>query len=290
MEKRKRIVPLLVILLSVLLLMPVRAAETPGFLFELSVNGKSEETVHTGDVITVLLTLRRTDEKSSFTMYSMQDELRYDTGFFRLVEGGELVSGGVRTADVSRGKGLREYYMNYTDLHGGKSWAADTIVGSFQLEVIAREGSGTISNEDYLVSMPGGSGTYAASCRDVTITVSDICTDTLMTGDDSNVTHYPGREKNGGAGFRWWWLLPLLLVVLLLCAFVLMKKVEFETYCDAGVKTVRCRKGKKIARPGQIVRPGYMFGGWYRDDAFTEPFDFDKDTITENTTLYARWI
>lgn len=159
MGKRKRIVPLLGILLSALCLLPARAAGKPEFLFELSVNGKSEETVHTGEVVTVLLTLRRTDEKSAYTMYSMQDELHYDTGFFRLLEGGELVSEGVRTADVSRGTGQREYYMNYTDLHGGKSWAADTIVGSVQLEVIAEEGSSTISSEDYLVSLPDGSGT-----------------------------------------------------------------------------------------------------------------------------------
>ena len=337
MGKRKKIVPLLPVLLSVLLLLPVRAAGTPSFLFELTANGKSAETVRTGDVVTVLLTLRRTDEKSAFTMHSMQDELRYDTDFFRLVEDGEMVSEGVRTADVSRGSGLREFYMNYTDLHGGRSWAADTIVGSIQLKVIAEEGSGVISNQDYLVSLPDGSGSYVCRCADVTITVSNNCTVTLLQEDgreeritvpqgslltkpddpvregwrftgwfrdeactipwdfetdrvnDSSVTLYPGWEKNEGAGFCWLWLfVPLLLLLILL--LLLRKKVEFETYCDEEIKTMHCWRGKKIARPRQIVRPGYMFEGWYKDDFFNEPFDFDNDEITENTILYARWI
>lgn len=336
MGKRKRIFPLLLILFSALFLMPARAESTPVFLFELTVNGKSAETVRTGDVVTVLLTLRRTDEKSAYTIYSMQDELRYDTDFFRLVEDGELVSEGVRTADVSRGRGLREYYMNYTDLHGGKNWAADTIVGSVQLKVIAEEGSSVISNQDYLVSLPDGSGTYASSCSDVTITVSSSCTVTLLYEDgreeritvprgrmitrpddpvregwhftgwfrdeactipwdfetdsinDNNVTLYSGWEKNGESGFHWLWLLPLL--VLLILFVLLRKKVEFETYCDEKIKTVHCWRGRMIARPRQIVRPGYMFGGWYKDDSFSEPFDFESDTITENTILYVRWI
>lgn len=340
MGKRKKNVPLLLVLLSVLLLLPVRAAGTPSFLFELTVNGKSAETVRTGDVVTVLLTLRRTDEKSAFTMHSMQDELRYDTDFFRLVEDGEMVSDGVRTADVSRGSGLREFYMNYTDLHGGKSWAADTIVGSIQLKVIAEEGSAVISNQDYLVSLPDGSGSYVCRCADVTVTVSNNCTVTLLQEDgqeeritvpqgslltkpddpvrkgwrftgwfrdeactipwdfetdrvnDDGVTLYPGWEKNGGAGLCWLWLLlPLLLFLLLLILLLLLrKKVEFETYCDEEIKTMHCWRGKKIARPRQIVRPGYMFEGWYKDDFFNEPFDFDNDEITENTILYARWI
>ena len=341
MRKRKGIAPLLLILLSALLLLPVRAAGTPGFLFELTVNGKNAETVRTGDVVTVLLTLHRTDEKAAFTMYSMQDEIRYDTDFFRLVEDGEMVSEGVRTADVSRGSGLREFYMNYTDLHGGKSWAADTIVGSVQLEVIAEEGSGVISNQDYLVSLPDGSGTYVSRCADVTITVSNNCTVTLLQEDgreeritvpkgslltrpedpvregwrftgwfrdeactipwnfdtdrvnDNDVPLYAGWEKDEGAGCCWLWLwllLLLLLLLLLAAALLLRKKVEFETYCDEEIKTAHCWRGRKITRPRPIVRPGYMFEGWYKDDFFNEPFDFDNDVITENTVLFARWI
>lgn len=33
---------------------------------------------------------------------------------------------------------------------------------------------------------------------------------------------------------------------------------------------------------------GYTFGGWYKDQACTEEFDFDAE-ITENTNVYAKW-
>lgn len=35
---------------------------------------------------------------------------------------------------------------------------------------------------------------------------------------------------------------------------------------------------------------GYTFGGWYKDAAFTNAWDFAKDIVTERITLYAKWI
>ena len=38
-------------------------------------------------------------------------------------------------------------------------------------------------------------------------------------------------------------------------------------------------------------KDGFAFIGWYTNSSFEgSPFDFEKDTITEETTLYARWI
>lgn len=37
------------------------------------------------------------------------------------------------------------------------------------------------------------------------------------------------------------------------------------------------------------VREGYTFGGWYMDEAWTIPYDFDQPVITQ-ITLYAKWI
>ncbi len=49
--------------------------------------------------------------------------------------------------------------------------------------------------------------------------------------------------------------------------------------------------GSKIKKPSDPVRIGYTFLGWYKDTqgALTEEFNFEEDTITANTTLYARW-
>ena len=46
----------------------------------------------------------------------------------------------------------------------------------------------------------------------------------------------------------------------------------------------------KAVRPGNPTKKGYIFTGWYTKNADNEykPFDFNT-TVTEDTTLYARW-
>ena len=40
----------------------------------------------------------------------------------------------------------------------------------------------------------------------------------------------------------------------------------------------------------KVERLGYNFAGWYKDAEFTEPWDFDNDTVgDEGVTLYANW-
>ena len=36
-------------------------------------------------------------------------------------------------------------------------------------------------------------------------------------------------------------------------------------------------------------REGYEFAGWYTEDALFNAWNFDKDIVTSNTTLYAKW-
>ena len=47
--------------------------------------------------------------------------------------------------------------------------------------------------------------------------------------------------------------------------------------------------GSKVTKPADPARENYEFLGWYEDDAGTTPWDFGTDTVTENTTLYAKW-
>lgn len=37
------------------------------------------------------------------------------------------------------------------------------------------------------------------------------------------------------------------------------------------------------------VKPDYRFKGWYKDSSFTSLWDFDKDIVKGDTTLYAKW-
>lgn len=44
-----------------------------------------------------------------------------------------------------------------------------------------------------------------------------------------------------------------------------------------------------VEQPENPVRPGFDFQGWYEDVQLTEPWDFESDTISESTVLYAKW-
>lgn len=166
---------LMALALASLLSMGALAGNEPTFSFDLSANGESELTVSTGDIITVTLELNRTDSQQEYSMYAMQDEICYDKNFFRLVEGSDQPFDGVQTRDIALRDHRRAHYLNYVSLSGGKSWQAENVVGSFQLEVIGTTGAARLENCNLQVSLPDGSGSYAVSGRDVTVVISDQC-------------------------------------------------------------------------------------------------------------------
>lgn len=47
---------------------------------------------------------------------------------------------------------------------------------------------------------------------------------------------------------------------------------------------------QKATKPDDPTKTGYTFGGWYTDSVFNTPFDFTTKTITDDTTIYAKWI
>ena len=144
--------------------------------FDLASNGSHSITAATGDIITVTLTLHRTDSTAAADIYGMQDEIRYDDSFFEIVEGGSLLTKGVASTDIALRGGDRAFYLNFVSLSGGESWQADTLVGSFQVRVLGMSGSSTMKNENCLVSVKDGSDSYAVTVQDLTVTVSDECT------------------------------------------------------------------------------------------------------------------
>ena len=183
------------LLLTGLLSFGTAAEQEPAFSFDLSVDGKTEKTVATGDIITVTLTLRRRDSGESYPMYAMQDEICYDADFFRLVPGSGLTAANVVTRDVALRDYHRAYYMNYLSLTGGRTWEAETLVGSFQLEVIGTAGAARIFSSNPQVARQNGSGSYSASGQNVTVLLSDRCTAVFETGGGTAV---PGQTVSRG--------------------------------------------------------------------------------------------
>ena len=48
-------------------------------------------------------------------------------------------------------------------------------------------------------------------------------------------------------------------------------------------------RGDKITQPENIERDGYVLQGWYTDAAMTTPWNFGKDKVQSDLTLYALW-
>lgn len=233
---------LLVVVLLLSCAAPAYATDTSReYFFELTVDGGNEKKVQTGDIITVVFTLYRTDSEADYAMYAMQNEIHYDSNFFRLVEGSAMLSEGISTTDIGLRDHYREFYMNFVSLFGGETWKVKRMVGSFQLEVIGTSGITKITNEDYLVSVAGGNDQFAASCQDVTIILSTDCT------------------------------------------------VTFETNGGSAMDPVIAQYGETVARPADPVRAGYHLEGWYSDLDLQTAWDFDKDVVRGNMTLYAKW-
>lgn len=51
----------------------------------------------------------------------------------------------------------------------------------------------------------------------------------------------------------------------------------------------KVEKGKKITEPEALEADHKSFQGWYKDSRFAEAWGFEKDTVTTDTVLYARW-
>ena len=62
-----------------------------------------------------------------------------------------------------------------------------------------------------------------------------------------------------------------------------------ETLPD-GISGETVITGAKLTEPSvELKKEFYVFGGWYKDAACTIPWNFDKDKVTENLVLHAKW-
>lgn len=65
--------------------------------------------------------------------------------------------------------------------------------------------------------------------------------------------------------------------------------VTFKSNGGTAVEKQIVKSGAKISEPVQPTRSGYTFDGWYKDAKLTEKWNFEKDTASENVTLFAKW-
>jgi uncharacterized repeat protein (TIGR02543 family)/LPXTG-motif cell wall-anchored protein len=65
--------------------------------------------------------------------------------------------------------------------------------------------------------------------------------------------------------------------------------VSFDSQGGSAVAAISADEGSTIVAPDAPARAGYVFGGWYADEACTQVVSFPY-TFTGDVTLYARWV
>lgn len=68
--------------------------------------------------------------------------------------------------------------------------------------------------------------------------------------------------------------------------------VTFDT-CGIGIvplPLIGVPTGETIEAPSLPQIEGYLFDGWYKDITYKTAWDFEKDTVSANITLYAKWL
>lgn len=66
--------------------------------------------------------------------------------------------------------------------------------------------------------------------------------------------------------------------------------VTFNTDGGTAIPVQKVTNGAKVTKPADPTKANSAFAGWYKDSAFTTEWDFDNDTVTSNTTIYAKWV
>ena len=66
--------------------------------------------------------------------------------------------------------------------------------------------------------------------------------------------------------------------------------VTFNTQGGSNIDALKVVEGQKVTKPQDPTKENYIFSGWYKVAACTTVWDFDKETIMSNVTLYAKWV
>lgn len=84
------------------------------------------------------------------------------------------------------------------------------------------------------------------------------------------------------------------IVALIIAVAVLISNrgftVTFNMDGGSSVESQKVMYGEYLEEPPTPVKEGYIFGGWYLDEACTKPWNFSENTVSGSMNLYAKWI
>lgn len=66
--------------------------------------------------------------------------------------------------------------------------------------------------------------------------------------------------------------------------------VNFETNGGSEVASQQVEAGGKATKPDDPTKTDYIFDDWYKEATFANVYDFDTETVSSDTTIYANWI
>ena len=67
-------------------------------------------------------------------------------------------------------------------------------------------------------------------------------------------------------------------------------KVIFDSNGGSAISKQKVEEGEYVHEPGDPIKQGFVFGGWYSDKEFYHLWDFDSNKVYSNITLYAKWV
>ena len=66
--------------------------------------------------------------------------------------------------------------------------------------------------------------------------------------------------------------------------------VTFNTQGGSNIDALKVVEGQKVTKPQDPTKENYIFSGWYKEATCTTVWDFEKETVISNVTLYAKWV
>ncbi len=323
----KRFLALLLSLMMILSFTPNVFADSQITLgCDLTCDGENEVTKKQGDVITVTYTLKnKTDETAGYNISSHTNEIYYDPTFFEYVDGSAKVTEGL---NLGTGHQVWSDPLKRSVAFAGAEFDAapynsNQVIGTFELKIIATEGSSTIYSARYGIASVNGNYTIDDTDLVVKIGNSVVIPKYQLTfetnggsavaavkadeGTSVDLSEYKPVRKN--YIFEGWYsdsdLKNEVESVLMDANKTVYAKwskestggvstsstkytITFETNGGSAVNTILATKNTVVNVSKYITsKAGYKFIGWYSDKDLKD--NIETFRVIKNTVIYAGW-
>lgn len=291
--------------------------------FQLTANRGWAATVNVGDEITLEVILQRVDDNKTgdYAMYTMQDEITYDSRYFSLIEDSKEIASGcdfnMRTLDDGIRKRIILSQMTLED--EGVQTPDILEVAIFKLKALKPIQKGSIISRNSKVNTKTGN-TYTTTANDVEITIigfGPIYYAVVFEGDTDSTGTAPsmgGKEKNEeftlpdntfrrndyifvgwNDGIKTYKAGDVYTMPGHPVTFTAQWEeykpyiISFDSKGGSPVVPQTVYLNKKVMEPNKPTKKDYTFDGWYIDSDYTKIWNFSVDTVTGDMTLYAKW-